>query len=117
MMPEIVGKWYTRRPVADVDDTVACGYKDPEDLTNQSKKTEDEEKENYLTLWCYCNTPSSGDMIQCPNALFILKVWEFKHRPKENGTVPHAVNYQSSTEERKKVVLALDLVRQQMDKD
>ena len=68
MMPEIVGKWYTRKPVADVDGTVACGCTDPQNLKSQSKTTEDEEEEDYSKLWCYCNTPSSGDTIRCDNS-------------------------------------------------
>ena len=51
ILPEIIGKWYTRAPVADLDDVVPM----PAATSIHSR------------LWCYCEQPSFGQMIQCDN--------------------------------------------------
>ena len=60
MLPEIVGKWYTRKPVADSKGIVPHSSTKP---TNDGKK----EEEDYSRVWCYCGQPSFGTMILCDN--------------------------------------------------
>ena len=59
MLPELLGKWYTRKPVADSNGIV----QDPKlQLDDTIVDTED-----YERCWCYCNQPSYGTMIECEN--------------------------------------------------
>ena len=54
VLPEIVGKWYSRKPAANSNNAVA-----PDPLP--------EDDEDYDKVWCYCNQPSHGEMILCDN--------------------------------------------------
>ena len=63
VLPEIIGKWYTRRPV-----------ENSEQLVVVSQVTEeDNDDEDYEKLWCYCNQPSYGEMIFCDNTACQIK--------------------------------------------
>ena len=46
LLPEIIGKWYTRKPIADSKGIV------------QDSLLDGNEVEDYTKLWCYCNEPS-----------------------------------------------------------
>lgn len=59
ILPEIIGKWYTRAPVADSSGIVPV----PNPITDP----QDGDDEDYEKLWCYCNQPSYGLMISCDN--------------------------------------------------
>ena len=71
VLPEIIGKWYTRIPVADEDGTVPF----PEsDLDDEDTVDSDEDPSK---LWCYCNQPSSGEMIMCGSKKCNIKWFHF----------------------------------------
>ena len=55
ILPEIIGKWYSRKPIADAEGIVPI---------IQDKHAGDDE-EDYEKLWCFCQQPSYGRMIQC----------------------------------------------------
>ena len=56
ILPELVGKWYTRSPqIMDPSLSQACTSASP------GKETDTPE------TWCYCNTEESGTMIFCDN--------------------------------------------------
>ncbi len=55
VLPELIGKWYTRKPVADSDGVV------PGPSTSSTSAVV-EDKEDYEKLWCFCNQPSFGTM-------------------------------------------------------
>ena len=57
VLPEIVGKWYTRKHVADKD-----GIVQPPSEIEQEKA---EYEEDPTKSWCYCGEPSYGQMIMC----------------------------------------------------
>ena len=57
LLPEIIGKWYTRKPVADSQEVVNAG---------DAKESSDEE-EDFTKLWCYCRQPTFGTVILCDN--------------------------------------------------
>lgn len=59
-LPEIIGKWYSRKHVADEDGIVRTPTAMDDD--NQANE-EDPEKS-----WCYCGEPSYGEMIMCEHA-------------------------------------------------
>ena len=60
VLPEIVGKWYTRGPVADPSGVVSLP------TTSASTTMEPGENENDNgRSWCFCNQPSYGEMIMC----------------------------------------------------
>ena len=61
VLPEIVGKWYTRIPVANSDGIIPI-------VTDSDKEPMDQDGEDYTKLWCYCSQPSHGLMIQCDNS-------------------------------------------------
>lgn len=56
VLPEIVGKWYTRQNIANEDGVVHIP-KTTETITPS--------EEDMNQLWCYCGEPSYGDMIMC----------------------------------------------------
>lgn len=57
ILPEIIGKWLTRRPIANEEGVVQI----PEPME------EDCMEENMEANWCYCGTPSYGNMVMCDN--------------------------------------------------
>ena len=59
ILPEIVGKWYTRIPAAASLDNI---------VVVPQLQVDDVDKEDYEKLWCYCNQPSYGQMIQCEHS-------------------------------------------------
>lgn len=59
VLPEVVGKWYTRKPVANSDKIVMQPTPDPDD--------ELDDTEDYEKNWCYCRQPVYGEMIFCEN--------------------------------------------------
>ena len=63
ILPEIVGKWYTRIPVAESDGTVLTPAVDISDNSNNDVDDDDDNGR----CWCYCCQPSFGDMIRCDN--------------------------------------------------
>ena len=71
MFPEIMGKWYTRKPVADSEGLVH------ELSLNREENKDDVDKDDESTPWCYCNEPSSGDMILCNNKGCTIKWFQF----------------------------------------
>ena len=58
-MPEIIGKWYSRKPIAGDDGIVVY----PVD----SRSSDESDEEDYEKLWCFCGQPSYGRMILCDN--------------------------------------------------
>jgi hypothetical protein len=59
ILPELIGKWYTRQPIADNGGVV------PEhEALCSSKSTQDNDKE---AIWCFCSQPNYGNMIGCSN--------------------------------------------------
>ena len=66
ILPEIVGKWYNRMPVAEKDGTVPIpAAVDTSDSKNDDN--DDDDDDDNGRCWCYCNQPSFGDMIMCDN--------------------------------------------------
>ena len=68
-----MGKWYSRKPVAEDDGTVL--------LPIPTKEKESEAKRDKVdeisSLWCYCNQPSYGNMIICDNNTCIIQWFHF----------------------------------------
>ena len=62
ILPEVVGKLYSRRPVADTDGIVDIS--DPQQSTTAEDKEQEEDPDKP---WCYCGQPSYGEMILCDN--------------------------------------------------
>jgi len=56
ILPEIIGKWYSRQPISNFENIV--------EVSELSANVEVDE-EDYEKLWCYCNMPSYGQMIFC----------------------------------------------------
>ena len=69
VLPEIIGKWYTRKPVANSEGVVL----DPNHLLIPQVT----DYEDYTKLWCYCNTPSYGEMIKCENEECAIQWFHF----------------------------------------
>ena len=69
MLPEIIGKWYTQRPVSDAENMVP--------IPKIDDKSSDCEDEDMTRLWCYCQEPSFGDMILCDNENCSIKWFHF----------------------------------------
>lgn len=56
---ELIGKWYTRKPIADSSGVV----QEPTSTASVSVDLDECEKS-----WCYCQQPSFGTMIGCDNS-------------------------------------------------
>ena len=75
VLPKIVGKWYTRKPVANSQGTVSTPSHTP---TGVLSLVEDSQNHEDLSmLWCYCNEPVFGDMIMCDNVKCPIKWFHF----------------------------------------
>ena len=57
ILPEVIGKWLTRRPIANEEGIVCLPKPLEEELT----------EEDMEANWCCCGTPSYGNMIMCDN--------------------------------------------------
>ena len=71
ILPEIVGKWYSRKPVAETDGTVSLPF------STDKNEVESDEGDDTSRLWCYCNQPSYGNMIMCDNKACTIKWFHF----------------------------------------
>ena len=60
VLPEVIGKWYTRKPITDTSGIVQ------EPAISSREKSPD--LEDYERSWCYCNQPSYGTTIGCDNS-------------------------------------------------
>ena len=78
VLPEIIGKYYTRKPVADSSGIVPVTTPSTEPSTNHSTLEDDRESDDVSTLWCYCSQPSFGDMIMCDNDKCTIKWFHFE---------------------------------------
>ena len=56
ILHEVIGKWYTRKPVVNLENVVLK----PIPANNSSSDLHD--NEDVSKLWCYCNQPSYGVM-------------------------------------------------------
>ena len=69
ILPESVGKWYTRKPIANSEGVVPTATSKM--LIGKEKETD--ESEDMSRLCCYCNEPSFGEMIHCDNEKSTIK--------------------------------------------
>lgn len=72
VLPEIVGKWLTRKPIADQDGIVKIHS--PKLAAARGSTVTEEDPE---ALWCYCRGPSHGNMIQCDHKTCKIKWFHF----------------------------------------
>ena len=73
ILPEVVGKWYTRAPVADSQHIVPIA---PTSITTSNYHEDDDTDDNRL--WCYCSKPSFGDMVMCNNKRCTIQCFHFE---------------------------------------
>ena len=69
VLPEIIGKWYSRGPVADPSGVVTLPS------TSAIDSTDDETDDGRL--WCFCNQPSYGEMIMCDHKNCTIQWFHF----------------------------------------
>ena len=76
VLPEIIGKWYTRKHVADKD-----GIVQPPEIEPCQKEAEEpcqkEAEEDPTKSWCYCGEPCYGQMIMCEHKDCGIKWFHF----------------------------------------
>ena len=90
VLPEIIGKWYTRKTVEDSSGVVPL----PDANTHgTASTTSTDDQEDYETAWCYCSQPSFGTMIKCDNAKctiqwFHCECLRIRHPPKGKWYCP-----------------------------
>ena len=97
MLPEIIGKWYTRKPIADSSGIVQ------EPLTHA--EAEEYDSEDYEKSWCYCNQPSYGTMIGCDNTecsiqWFHCDCLRLRHPPKGKWYCPSCTKIEEEKKHR-----------------
>ena len=56
VLPEIIGKWYTRKPIANAAGVVSHTTVMQEEATNSSSV----DQSSQVEVWCYCRLPSFG---------------------------------------------------------
>jgi len=56
VLPEIIGKWYSRKLIVNSEGVVPV-------IQDECDRVDDQE--DYEKLWCFCQQPSFGRMIQC----------------------------------------------------
>ena len=59
---EVVGKWYTRAPIAQSDKSCTSTHTATRSTVEEEGNYDDSEDESRL--WCYCEQPS-GQMVMC----------------------------------------------------
>ena len=74
ILSEIVGKWYTRSPVADSNHIVPLLTANS-DTANAATSSTDDDADGKL--WCYCDKPSFGDMVLCDNKKCTIQWFHF----------------------------------------
>ena len=66
VLPEVLGKWYTKQPVLPSSESTSDYTTELESTTQSSTSlTFDQQEHVDTSLWCYCQKPESGDMIGC----------------------------------------------------
>lgn len=88
ILPEIVGKWYSRKPVADADGVVQMPT-----MSEESEENNGQQQDDHTKSWCYCNQPEFGEMIMCDNKSCTIKWFHFdclrlRHAPKGKWYCP-----------------------------
>ena len=73
VLPEMIGKWYSRKPIADENGIVS----EPANPNTSKSTFQDEDDEDYTKLWCYCDKPSYGDMVSCDNKACTIQWFHF----------------------------------------
>lgn len=72
ILTEIVGKWITRKPITDKENT----FHEPSTKRHCTTKTTNSDEagdEDDSQLWCFCQEPSYGEMILCDNKTCTIK--------------------------------------------
>lgn len=64
MLPEIIGKWYTRKPLANENGVVPVPSQSAAIGSATCRSSEHQEESGE---WCFCGLPSFGLMIECDN--------------------------------------------------
>ena len=59
ILPELIGKWYSLKPVEKKEGVV--------EIVPETLDESEIDNEEYNKMWCYCNTPSYGQVILCDN--------------------------------------------------
>ena len=77
VLPELVGKWYTK--AASMSPSNSKEDASPVHVTNQSHLKDS-------ATWCYCNKSESCDNKQCPIEWHHCTCLRIKHIAKGNGT-------------------------------
>ena len=73
VLSELIGKWYTHKPVADDMGVVNASLSD----LQQSVIDIDEDDDDPTKLWCYCSQPNFGEMVLCDNKHCTIKWFHF----------------------------------------
>lgn len=73
VLPELIGKFYTRKPIMNSEGVVPVPISS--DTPGTSEQADDEE--DITRLWCYCNEPSFGDMVKCDNDKCTIEWFHF----------------------------------------
>ena len=102
VLPEIVGKWYTRGPVADLSGAVPLPTTSSTDTTDLTEEDTDDGRS-----WCFCNQPSYGDMIMCDHKNCSIKWFHFdclrmRRLPKGKWYCPSCIKLPKFNKSKKK---------------
>ena len=73
VLPELIGKWLTRKPISDEKGVVRKQLQIPASEARKSMVVEEDPE----ALWCYCGEPSHGEMIMCDHKTCKIKWFHF----------------------------------------
>ena len=71
ILPEVIGKWYTTKLVANLQNVVL------KPIPVNNSRTDLHDNEDVSKLWCYNYQPSYGEMILCDNKKCTFKWFRF----------------------------------------
>ena len=66
VLPEILGKWYTKQPVLSTIQSISdTGASEPENVAQDDDLISEQRDSVDTPLWCYCRKPENEEMIAC----------------------------------------------------
>lgn len=109
ILPELIGKWYTRQPVANKSGVVELADKlkpHTEGNDTDESQCDDQNGEDPDATWCYYGGPSHGKMVCCDNSECSIQWSHFKclridSTPKEKWFCPSCAPKMNSKTKKK----------------
>ena len=109
ILPELIGKWHARQPVANKSGVVEVAHtlkSHIEGNDTDEAQYHDQNGEDPDATWCYCGGPTwfAVIILSVPYNGFTSSAYEYTPRPKENGSV-HLVHQRLIPKRKQKITV------------